>query len=243
MVEVDKDPDPSIVYDGPLAVITNRFSASASEIFAAAIQDYGRGLILGSNTFGKGTVQNMIDLNRALPITNKKLGQLKLTIQKFYRITGSTTQHLGVKPDISFPSQFTAKEFGESSQPSALPWDQIQSAQFKPYSDLSKYFPLLEKKHKDRIRNNVEYNFMVDDIKEFNHNRERKTLSLNEAVRKLEQNQAEANRKKKEEERARYLGLKIDNKKEVETPTSKQSDFELKESGRILADLILAKVG
>ncbi|MEK6553578.1 MAG: S41 family peptidase, partial [Bacteroidota bacterium] len=100
MVEVDQDPDPSIIYDGPLAVMTNRFSASASEIFAAAIQDYGRGLILGSNTFGKGTVQNLIDLNRALPITNKKLGQLKITIQKFYRITGSTTQLLGVKPDI-----------------------------------------------------------------------------------------------------------------------------------------------
>ncbi|NJD23197.1 MAG: tail-specific protease [Melioribacter sp.] len=243
MVEVDKDPDPSIVYDGPLAVITNRFSASASEIFAAAIQDYGRGLILGSNTYGKGTVQNMIDLNRAMPITNKKLGQLKITIQKFYRITGSSTQHLGVKPDISFPSQFTAKEFGESSQPSALPWDQIQSTQFKAYSDLSKYFPLLEKKHNDRIKNDIEYSFMLDDIKEFNQNREKKTLSLNEAVRKLERNQAEANKKKKDEERAKFLGLKIDEKKEVEMPQSKQSDFELKESGRILADLILAKIG
>jgi len=243
MVEVDKDPDPSIVYDGPLAVMTNRFSASASEIFAAAIQDYGRGLILGSNTYGKGTVQNMIDLNRAMPITNKKLGQLKITIQKFYRITGSSTQHLGVKPDISFPSQFTAKEFGESSQPSALPWDQIQSTQFKTYSDLSKYFPLLEKKHNDRIKNDIEYSFMLDDIKEFNQNREKKILSLNEAVRKLERNQAEANKKKKDEERAKFLGLKIDEKKEVEMPQSKQSDFELKESGRILADLILAKVG
>ncbi|MFA5804072.1 MAG: carboxy terminal-processing peptidase [Melioribacteraceae bacterium] len=243
MVEVDQDPDPSIIYDGPLAVMTNRFSASASEIFAAAIQDYGRGLILGSNTFGKGTVQNLIDLNRALPITNKKLGQLKITIQKFYRITGSTTQLLGVKPDISFPSQFTAKEFGESSQKSALPWDQIQPAQFKQFSYLSKYFPLLEKKHNDRIKNDIEYNFMLDDIKEFNQNRDKKTLSLNESVRKQERDQAEANRKKKDEERAKYLGLKIDDKKEVEVPKTKASDFELKESGRILADLILAKVG
>ncbi len=243
MVVVDQDPDPSIIYDGPLAVMTNRFSASASEIFAAAIQDYGRGLILGSNTFGKGTVQNLIDLNRALPITNKKLGQLKITIQKFYRITGSTTQLLGVKPDISFPSQFTVKEFGESSQPSALPWDQIQSAQFKPYSDLSKYFPLLEKKHNDRIKNDIEYNFMLDDIKEFNQNRDIKTLSLNESIRKQERDQAEVNRKKKDEERAKYLGLKIDDKKEVEIPKTKATDFELKESGRILADLILAKVG
>lgn len=243
MVEVDKDPDPSIVYDGPLAVMTNRFSASASEIFAAAIQDYGRGLILGSNTYGKGTVQNMIDLNRAMPITNKKLGQLKITIQKFYRITGSSTQHLGVKPDISFPSQFTAKEFGESSQPSALPWDQIQSAQFKPYSDLSKYFPLLEKKHDDRIKNDIEYSFLLDDIKEFKQNRDRKTLSLNEAVRKEERDQSEIDKKRKDDERAKYLGLKVDDKKEVELPNTKVTDFELKESGRILADLILAKIG
>ena len=168
---------------------------------------------------------------------------MKITIQKFYRITGSSTQRLGVKPDISFPSQFTAKEFGESSQSSALPWDQIQSAQFKPYSDLSKYFPLLEKKHDDRIKNDVEYNFMLDDIKEFNQNRDIKTLSLNESVRKQERDQTEANRKKKDEERAKYLGLKIDDKKEVEVPKTKASDFELKESGRILADLILAKVG
>jgi len=243
MVEVDQDPDPSIIYDGPMAVMTNRFSASASEIFAGAIQDYGRGLILGSNTYGKGTVQNLIDLNRAIPMKNKKLGQLKLTIQKFYRITGSSTQNIGVKPDISFPSQFADKEFGESAQPSALPWDQIQSTQFKKYSDLNKYLPLLEKKHDNRIKNDIEYSFMMDDINEFNHNRERKTISLNEAVRKLERDQAEALRKKRDDERAKYFGLKIEDKKEVNPPRTEQSDYELKESGRILADLILAKVG
>jgi len=242
-IEVDQDPDPSIVYDGPLAVIVNRFSASASEIFAAAIQDYGRGLILGSNSWGKGTVQNMIDLNRSIPIANKKLGQLKITIAKFYRITGSSTQRLGVKPDISFPSQFAAKEFGESSQPSALQWDQIQSAQFKRFSDLTKAFPLLQKKHDERIKKDPEYHYLVEDINEFKQNHDKKTFSLNETVRKQEQDSAEAIRKKRDEELAKYLGIKIEAKKEIDPPITKTSDFELKESGRILADLILSKVG
>jgi len=242
-VEVDNDTDTSITYDGPLGVIVNRFSASASEIFAAAIQDYGRGLIIGSNSYGKGTVQNMIDLNRTIPVANRKLGQLKLTVAKFYRITGSSTQHLGVKPDINFPSQFNSKEFGESGQPSALPWDQIASAQFKRYSDLSKTIPLLEKKHELRSSKDPEYQFLSQDVEDFTRNREKKEISLNEAIRKQERDEAEAKRKQREEERAKYLGLKIDDKKEVDAPETKVSDYELKESGRILADLILSKVG
>ncbi|MBA4406235.1 tail-specific protease [bacterium] len=243
IVEVDQDTDPSVTYDGPLAVMVNRFSASASEIFAAAIQDYGRGIILGSSTFGKGTVQNMIDLNRTIPTANKKLGQLKLTIAKFYRITGSSTQHLGVKPDINFPSQFTAKEFGESGQPSALPWDQIAPAPFKRFSDLSKSISLLQKKHEERINKDPEFQYLLQDVEEFKKNREKKEISLNETIRKQERDDAEAKRKQREEERAKYLGLKIEEKKEVEAPKTKAIDFELKESGRILADLILSKVG
>lgn len=242
-IEVDKDNDPSITYDGPLAVMTNRFSASASEIFAAAIQDYGRGIILGSNTYGKGTVQNMIDLNRTIPMANKKLGQLKLTIAKFYRINGSSTQHLGVKPDINFPSQFTAKEFGESGQQSALPWDQIPPAQFKRFSDLSKSISFLQKKHEERVKNDHEYQFLLQDVDEFNKNREKKEISLNETIRKQERDEAESKRKQREEERAKLFGIKIEEKKEVSAPAIKVSDYELKESGRILADLILSKVG
>ncbi|PKL84048.1 MAG: tail-specific protease [Ignavibacteriae bacterium HGW-Ignavibacteriae-3] len=242
-VEIDKDQDPEIVYDGPLTVMINRFSASASEIFAAAIQDYGRGLIVGSNSYGKGTVQNMIDLNRAITIGNKKLGQLKLTIAKFYRITGSTTQLLGVKPDISFPSQFISKEFGEGGQESALPWDQIPATQFNRYSDLPKSISLLETNHNERIKNDPEFQYLLEDIQEYNRNRNRKEISLNEAVRKRERDDAEAKRKQREEERAKSLGIKLEEKKEVDPPASKISDYELKESGRILADLILSKVG
>ncbi len=243
MVEVDKDPDPNIVYDGPLAVVVNRFSASASEIFAAAIQDYGRGLILGSNSYGKGTVQNMIDLNRSIMASDKNLGQLKLTIAKFYRITGSRTQRLGVKPVISFPSPYSAKEFGESSQPSALPWDQIQPSQFTRFGNLSKIIPKLEAKHDERIKTDPEYQYLLEELREFNENHDRKTISLNEKVRKEEREKNEAIRKQREEELAKSLGIKIENKKEVDAAVSNTKDYELKESGRILADLILSKVG
>ncbi|MFA7228064.1 MAG: carboxy terminal-processing peptidase [Melioribacteraceae bacterium] len=242
-IEVDSDPDPGIIYDGPLMVMVNRFSASASEIFAAAIQDYGRGLIVGSTTYGKGTVQNMIDLNRAISFGNKKLGQLKLTIAKFYRITGGTTQHLGVEPDIYFPSQFTAKEFGESGQESALPWDQIPSAPYKRYSDLSKSISFLKTRYDERRKNDPEYNYLLQDVEDFNRNRDRKEISLNEAVRRRERDESEAKRKQRDEDRARALGIKIEEKKEVNPPVTKTGDYELKESGKILADLILSKVG
>jgi carboxyl-terminal processing protease len=226
-----------------MAVLINRFSASASEIFAAAIQDYERGVIIGSNSYGKGSVQNMIDLNRAVPGTDKKLGQLKLTIAKFYRINGTTTQKLGVKPDISFPSPYSADEFGEISKPSALPWDQIQSAQFKKYSNITKVYPLLKEKHDERIKTDAEYQFLLNDINEFNENHDKKVVSLNEIIRKQERDEADAKRKKREEERDKFLGIKIEDKKEVNPPATKVSDYELKETGRILADLIMAKVG
>ena len=243
IVEVDRDPDSSIVYDGPLAVMINRFSASASEIFSAAIQDYGRGVIIGSNSYGKGTVQNMLDLNRSIPITNKKLGQLKLTIAKFYRINGSTTQRLGVVPDVSFPSLYSASEFGEASQKSALPWDQINPTEYQRYGDLSNIIPLLVKKHEARAKKDIEFQLLKDEVKEFKDNRERKTLSLNEEVRKKERDEADARKKKRDEEKAKALGITVEDKKEVSTQTTKSDDYELKETGRILADLILAKVG
>ncbi|MEG8989813.1 carboxy terminal-processing peptidase [Ignavibacteria bacterium 4148-Me] len=243
IIEVDKDPDPEIHYDGPLAVLVNRFSASASEIFSAAIQDYGRGIVIGENTYGKGTVQNLLDLNRHIPIANKKLGQLKLTIAKFYRINGSSTQHKGVQPDITFPSPYSSEEFGESSQPSALPWDQIQPAQYEKYGDLSKFISLLIKKHDERTKKDPEYQLLLDDIEEFKENRAKKVFSLNEEIRKQERNKAEERKKKKEEERAKISGIDIKDKKEVESQSSITSDYELKESARILADLILAKVG
>lgn len=242
-VEVNQDTDPAIVWDGPLAILVNRFSASASEIFAAAIQDYGRGLIIGENTYGKGTVQNLLDLNKSILSPNQKFGQLKLTIAKFYRINGSSTQHKGVEPDIHFPSPYNADEFGESGKPSALPWDTINKADYKPYGDLTSVIPQLMKKHELRAKQDPEYQFLLEDVNEFKKNRLKNEFSLNIEARKRENQEAEERKKKRDEELAKITGLKVENKKEVSTPTSKTNDYQLKETGRILADLILSKVG
>lgn len=243
IIEVDRDPDPSIFYDGPLAVITDRFSASASEIFSAAIQDYGRGLIVGEKTYGKGTVQNLYDLGMMLRSDNKKAGQLKITQAKFYRINGSSTQRKGVTPDLIFPSQYDEDEFGEASRSSALPWDQINSSEFNKYSDLNKIIPLLEKKHKSRVKIDPEYQLIIDEINDNKQARQQKEFSLNIEIRKAQLDEAEAKRKKREEEKSKLLGIKIEEKKEVDAPTSSKGDYQLKESGRILADYILLKVG
>ncbi len=239
-VEVDKDPDPSIVYDGPLAVMINRFSASASEIFSAAIQDYGRGLIVGENSYGKGTVQNLIDLSRFLSSKDKS-GELKITIAKFYRINGSSTQNLGVEPDIELPSLYDKHEYGESSKPSALPWDKIQSTEYQKYGNLNKYIPELEKKHKLRIEKDPQYEFVKQDIEEYKETKAKKTFSLNEEVRKAEKEKAE--KRKKEREEAKKSNLKLIKKDEVEIESELLDDFDLKETGNILADFIMSKVG
>src|SRR5690606_2422294 len=128
-IEVLDDPRPGTVYDGPLVVLIDRYSASASEIFAGAIQDYGRGLVIGQRSFGKGTVQNLIPLDRW---SNKPVeGQLTVTIGKFYRVTGESTQHRGVEPDITLPSAISLEDVGESALEDALPWDRIQPAAFR----------------------------------------------------------------------------------------------------------------
>lgn len=243
VIEVDQDFDSTIVYNGPLAVLTNRFSASASEIFAGAIQDYGAGIILGENSYGKGTVQNMIDLNRAVPIANKKIGQLKLTIAKFYRITGNTTQKVGVKPDIEYPSAYDNEELGERAKPSALPFDKINPTAFVKVSDFGKLISKLRSNHESRLKNDPEAQLFLDEIAEFNANQEKKTFSLNIETRREQRKIAEEKKKQREEQRAKITGLKIEEKKEVESVKKEEPDFELKESGRILVDYILAKVG
>ena len=135
-IEVDDDPDPAIFYSGPMIVLVDRFSASASEIFAGAIQDYGRALIVGQQTYGKGTVQNAHPLNYTIFGRKPELGQLNVTIGKYYRITGESTQDRGVTPDIALPSLIDANEVGESTRDRALPWDHIEPAAFRVEGDL-----------------------------------------------------------------------------------------------------------
>ncbi|MCH1550165.1 MAG: carboxy terminal-processing peptidase [Pseudomonadales bacterium] len=171
------DNDNAITWDGPMAVVVNRLSASASEIFAGAIQDYGRGVIVGSQTFGKGTVQTLVPLNR---------GQLKITAAKFYRVSGQSTQHQGVMPDVSFPNLYNTDHIGESALDDAMPWDVIQAASFDAYGQISSLLPELNTRHKDRVEDNIEFDYFRAIAQKGVENASRTHISLNEATRKTE---------------------------------------------------------
>jgi carboxyl-terminal processing protease len=242
-IDVEKDPDEKIVYKGPLAVMINRYSASASEIFSAAIQDYGRGIVVGEQTFGKGTVQNLIDLNKFIPSRTAKRGQIKLTIAKYYRISGGSTQNLGVIPDIAYPSAVDPEEFGESARPSALPWDQIAPTSYEKYQDLSEIIDYLQRRHEERITKNIEFQYLEEDIEEYQENRNKKLFSLNIDVRKAEREKSEAKRKKREEERQANTDIDIAEMEEVSTSDTRVEDPLLEETGHILADFILRTIG
>lgn len=237
-IEVDEDPNKELFSDKPLAVLINRYSASASEIFAGAIQDYGRGIVIGEQSFGKGTVQNLIDLNRFMPTKDNELGKLKITIAKFYRITGSSTQKLGVIPEVEFPA-IPRDEFGEASRPSALKWDQIATTNFTKYGDLSPYFPTLLKKHKLRIADNLEFFYLNEDIADYNTRKEKNKYSLNKDVRQQERDENEARKDKREKERIEKENLVIYEKGEVKKENLRVDDPLLEETGFILADLII----
>ena len=161
-------------YNGPMIVLIDRLSASASEIFAGAIQDYSRGLIVGSQSFGKGTVQTLQPLPE---------GQLKFTESKFYRISGDSTQHKGVIPDISLPSLYNFEDIGESSYDNALEWDQIRGIPRRKYQDFSSYLPELEKMHSERLASNADMKFLLETISIAETRRSQKSISLNEEIR------------------------------------------------------------
>jgi len=171
------DGNPEVTYDGPLGVLVNRASASASEIFAGAIQDYQRGIILGGQTFGKGTVQEIIPM---------EYGQVKLTRSKFYRISGASTQHRGVMPDILFPDRYQAiEEMGESNLDGALPWDTVRPVEYNTYFPIKDILTDLQVKHDERVSSDPDFIYLAEQIERSREMRERTLLSLNEeAVRK-----------------------------------------------------------
>jgi len=239
-IDVGNDPDPGIFYDGPLTVLVNRFSASASEIFAGAIQDYERGLVIGEQTYGKGTVQNLIDLNRLSGKKNSDYGQVKITIAKFYRITGGSTQHLGVVPDIIYPSFVDAKEFGESSEPSALPYEEIKATKFNKYSDIHPLIPVLLKQHELRIENDTEFKYLLSDIADYKENKQKKTISLNESSRRIEKEKSDS--KKLERNGGAELESEISDD-EIQVDKKDKKDFILDETAKILSDYIILTVG
>ena len=250
------DNDPEVSYDGPLAVLVNRTSASASEIFAGAIQDYQRGIVLGGQTFGKGTVQEIIPMD---------YGQVKLTRSKFYRISGASTQHRGVIPDIQFPDFYDAYEdIGESSLDGALPWDTVRPVEYRTYHSIQALIPELRTLHEDRAATSPDFIYLAGQIERTRALREREFLSLNEAVVKQER---EDNRREEfdaENMRRALKGLPLrewvdeeeeedaadspapatddttlaDNEGDESGEEEDEEDPLILESGRILADFI-----
>ena len=238
-VQVNNDRNPEIAYAGPIAVMVNRGSASASEIFSAAIQDYGRGIIVGSQTYGKGTVQQLVPLNRYLQHYTKDLGGLKLTRQKYYRIDGGSTQNKGVIPDIFFPSIDNSADYGESSFDTALPWDKIEKAKYSKVGDISSHLPQLKVNHENRIKNNVEFQIIQEVAKEYKEKYEEISISLNEEARKKERERSEKTKLDRKNRRRVAQGLKPLKKGETEKEKLKDMDAELDETAMILTDYIL----
>jgi carboxyl-terminal processing protease len=193
-VEEQGDDEPGMVWSGPLAVLVNRGTASASEIFSAAIQDYHRGLIIGEPTFGKGTVQNLVDLDRYSQSDSEKpqLGELKMTIQEFFRINGGSTQLKGVTPDIAFPKNGDDKDFGESTYDNALKWTQIAPADYQVVANLNAYLPQLQKMHAERVAQSPAWKLMLDELAQYRTMRAKTSISLNFATREVERKQLEA---------------------------------------------------
>jgi len=193
-IAVDQDPDQAIYYTGPLVVLVDRLSASASEIFAGAIQDYGRGLIVGQQTYGKGTVQNAHPLNYTIFGHKPELGQLNVTVGKYYRITGESTQDRGVAPDIALPSLIDANDVGESTRDRALPWDTIDPAVFRAAGDLKPVTATLQRIHDERIRNSADFRYLQQDIAAVDAVRSEKSLSLSLKEREAQRKRFEADR-------------------------------------------------
>ncbi|MFJ4609044.1 carboxy terminal-processing peptidase, partial [Pseudomonas atacamensis] len=238
-VDVLEDENPGAFYKGPMALLVNRLSASASEIFAGAMQDYHRALIIGGQTFGKGTVQTIQPLNH---------GELKLTLAKFYRVSGQSTQHQGVLPDIDYPSLIDTKEIGESALPEAMPWDTIRAA-IKPAADPFKPFlAQLKSEHDARTNKDAEFVFIRDKLALAQKLMEEKTVSLNEADRRAQHADIDAKqlamenirRKAKGEEPLKELKKEDEDALAAAEPdkVKPEDDAYLSETGRVLLDYL-----
>jgi carboxyl-terminal processing protease len=238
--EIDRDP--AQVYDGPMAIMINRFSASASEIFAAAIQDYKRGIIVGEQSYGKGTVQSVIDLDNYMANEKDPVGQLKITLEKFYRVNGSSTQHKGVSPDFALPSAFSAEEFGESSQPSALPWDMIPTTAYTPTNNIvAPALAQLQAAFQTRLKTKPDLIKLKQDFERWKKIKEQNSISLNMEKRKKE---LDEQKKKPDESQAVMDALgaadetPADKDKKEKAADKHAKDAYLKETQQILSDWI-----
>ncbi|MCU0990415.1 MAG: carboxy terminal-processing peptidase, partial [Xanthomonadales bacterium] len=257
-ISLEEDIEPGMAWEGPLAVLVNRYSASASEIFAAAIQDYGRGVVIGEPTFGKGTVQSLLDLDDYAPADKPGMGQLKITMAQFFRVNGGSTQSRGVVPDIRFPSAGDPQDYGERSLDNALPWTSIDSARYDPSGDLSRLVAVADNRYHGRMAGNEEFAWLLSDISEFNEHAEEKSVSLLESVGRQELKEAEekqAQRKAQRESGGPLLAADDILADSIDPETGEYPDTEeadaagdeedegpdllLREAARIVADMVL----
>ena len=206
-IEVLDDPEPGVAWNGPMVVLVNRASASASEIFAGAIQDYHRGLVVGQQTYGKGSVQNLYPLDRYALGPKAGFGQLTVTIGKYYRVTGDSTQHRGVEPDITLPSLLSTTDVGESNRESALPWDRINAAKFAPEQTPFPVLPLLSREHNERVAHNPDFAALQGDVDALERMRTQRDVSLNLVKRRAERDAFDGERLARENTRRAAHGL------------------------------------
>ncbi len=235
-LEVLNEPDTGQVYSGPLAVLVDRTSASASEIFAGAIQDYHRGLIIGQTTFGKGTVQSVIPLDRW---TSQPLeGQVTVTIGKFYRVTGESTQLRGVTPDVMLPSPISPQDVGESMMDNALPWDRIAAAPFRALPGFSPaLIQALTAEQSERAMSNSDYQWLMASLAMLDQERDEKTLSLNLAQRQQERAMQDQERLTQENQR-RTADALTPVKSVADIDAADEPDVILAQAADIMADEI-----
>jgi carboxyl-terminal processing protease len=250
-VRINTDPDPDIAYDGPLVVLVDRNSASASEIFAAAIQDYKRGLIVGEPTFGKGTVQNLIDLDSYSSDRDEPLGQLKVTIAEFFRINGDSTQHRGVVPDVSIPIGGSSDKEGERAFSNALPWSYIEQTEHELFGSSWNEIALeaVMNEHSHRIESDPGLVYLITNAAMNEQIAEQTSISLLESKRRAERGQREQARLDAENALRRARGLSpldaLPQAEEEEIVVEDEGeenafpgDILLDEAGRILADYL-----
>ncbi|MES2456666.1 MAG: carboxy terminal-processing peptidase [Bacteroidota bacterium] len=258
-IDVQEDTNSGVTWSGPFGVMVDRLSASASEIFAGAIQDYGRGIIMGTQTYGKGTVQSSIDMNQLVApsflqsvaaLVNKdaglksagkdatpQLGQINLTMAKFYRVTGSSTQHKGVMPDIQFPSVYPLDKIGEDTEKSALPWDVIKRSNFIPVTDLGQARAELLKQHNERMSRSLEYKMLQEDIAELKKRDLETSVTLNQAKLKAERDSLEVKNLARTNKLRALRGLPAV-KKGDKINKEETLDFVEDESLKVMADFM-----
>ncbi len=234
----NEDNDGKSYYDGPLTVLVDRYSASASEIFAAALNDYGRALILGENTYGKGTVQQHRGLGKVYDYFEHPLGHVQYTIAKFYRINGGSTQHKGVQPDISFPALVDPSETGESVEPNALPWDRIPAAKYMKLGHFESILPKLKQLHAQRMQQDPEFRYVLEDIAWYKREKQKKFISLNEAVRIRERELLDGRALQRTNERLSRLGRPTVKSLEEVPQEIEFPDGYLQEAANITADVV-----